>query len=266
MLISGTLRPPPPAGRNRACYRVPGGPNRALRKGLGGHYATRNVSPGPRSPASRRTRPQVPRRRSKRAAGFILGARHRNSKEIKEKVLTHPAPLKTVAMPRARKTPLALEVKEVHVKDVEAEDGEAAGEEPGKPSARRTVVCCNPAQAGKDAASRKAILKKLHEKLERDGPKSLVGNRGFKRYLSAKGGVFEVDHDKIQSEAHFDGLWVLRTNTDFNPREIAARYKALWMVKQGFRTSKGILDTRPIFHKCDETIRGHVFCSFLALV
>ena len=23
---------------------------------------------------------------------------------------------------------------------------------------------------------------------------------------------------------------------------------------------------RPVFHKCDETIRGHVFCSFLALV
>jgi len=26
------------------------------------------------------------------------------------------------------------------------------------------------------------------------------------------------------------------------------------------------LQTRPIYHKCDETIRGHVFCSFLALV
>jgi len=26
------------------------------------------------------------------------------------------------------------------------------------------------------------------------------------------------------------------------------------------------LDTRPIYHKCDETIRGHVFCSFLALL
>ena len=27
-----------------------------------------------------------------------------------------------------------------------------------------------------------------------------------------------------------------------------------------------LLLTRPIFHKLDETIRGHVFCSFLALV
>ena len=38
------------------------------------------------------------------------------------------------------------------------------------------------------------------------------------------------------------------------------------MVENIFRTMKSILDTRPIYHKCDDTIRGHVFCSFLALV
>ena len=27
-----------------------------------------------------------------------------------------------------------------------------------------------------------------------------------------------------------------------------------------------MLETRPIFHQRDDTIRGHVFCSFLALV
>ena len=32
------------------------------------------------------------------------------------------------------------------------------------------------------------------------------------------------------------------------------------------RTAKSQLDTRPIFHQCDDTIRGHVFCSFLALL
>jgi transposase len=26
------------------------------------------------------------------------------------------------------------------------------------------------------------------------------------------------------------------------------------------------MDTRPIYHRCNETIRGHVFCSFLALL
>jgi hypothetical protein len=38
------------------------------------------------------------------------------------------------------------------------------------------------------------------------------------------------------------------------------------MVESIFLSVKSILETRPICHKCDETIRGHVFCSFLALV
>src|SRR6201987_4831173 len=43
-------------------------------------------------------------------------------------------------------------------------------------------------------------------------------------------------------------------------------YKQLGTVEQTFQTAKHTLPTRPIFHKLDETIRGHVFCSFLALV
>ena len=42
--------------------------------------------------------------------------------------------------------------------------------------------------------------------------------------------------------------------------------KALWTVEDIIRTAKSILETRPIYHKCNQTIRGHVFCSFLALL
>jgi transposase len=59
---------------------------------------------------------------------------------------------------------------------------------------------------------------------------------------------------------------VLRTNTDLNPLGAMLCYKHLWTVEQTFRTAKHLLATRPIFHKLDETIRGHVFCSFLALL
>ena len=37
-------------------------------------------------------------------------------------------------------------------------------------------------------------------------------------------------------------------------------------VEDAFRTAKALLATRPIFHKTDAGIRGHVFCTFLALV
>ena len=36
--------------------------------------------------------------------------------------------------------------------------------------------------------------------------------------------------------------------------------------EHALRACESILDTRPIFHKCDEFIRGHEFFSFLALV
>ena len=67
-------------------------------------------------------------------------------------------------------------------------------------------------------------------------------------------------------DARYDGKWVLRTNTDLDSGDVALQYKRLWTVEHWFRSCKSLLQTRPIFHKCDETIRGHVFCSFLALV
>ena len=59
---------------------------------------------------------------------------------------------------------------------------------------------------------------------------------------------------------------MLRTNTDLPPIDAMLCYKQLAMVEHAFRTGKSLLATRPIFHKRDETIRGHVSCSFLALV
>ncbi len=46
----------------------------------------------------------------------------------------------------------------------------------------------------------------------------------------------------------------------------ALKYKELWQVERVFRDVQSMLETRPIFHQRDDTIRGHVFCSFLALV
>jgi hypothetical protein len=59
---------------------------------------------------------------------------------------------------------------------------------------------------------------------------------------------------------------VLRTNTELPAAAVAVQYKKLWQVEHWFRACKSLLETRPIYHRCDETIRGHVFCSFLALV
>jgi transposase len=100
-----------------------------------------------------------------------------------------------------------------------------------------------------------------------DSNKSLVGNKGYRRYLKSAGKEhFAVDEAKLAKEQLFDGMWVLRTNTAFAAADVALKYKQLWMVESIFRSAKSLLETRPIYHKVDDTIRGHVFCSFLALV
>ena len=51
-------------------------------------------------------------------------------------------------------------------------------------------------------------------------------------------------------------------------RWILSTYKRhlLWDIERAFRTTKSLFETRPVYHQLDATIRGHVACSFLALV
>ena len=180
---------------------------------------------------------------------FILGARLRAVKEIREKVLNDPGPYQEVYGPKVRsKDPSPLQVKEVQI------------------GPRRYIVCYNLDQAKKDRADREAIVEALRDQLKR-GDKSLIGNKGYRKFLKAtEGRRFEIDPAKVEGDARFDGIWVLQTDTDLPPVDVALRYKELWMVESVFCSLKSVLETRPIYHKRDDTIRGHVFCSFLALV
>ena len=78
--------------------------------------------------------------------------------------------------------------------------------------------------------------------------------------------AFQIDENKVQRDARFDRNWELRTDTELLAEEVALRYKDLLQVENASLTAKSILETRPIYHKCDDTIRGHVFRSFLNLV
>ena len=179
---------------------------------------------------------------------YILGARMRKVKAIREKVLSRPGSYSQVfEESKSSKDPAPLKVKQVDL------DGQ------------RYIVCLNPRQARKDAKDREAIIAALKDQIKQ-GPKSLVGNKGFRKYLKIAKDSVGIDEAKVKSEARFDGKWVLRTNTDLSASQVALKYKQLWMVERIFRDVKSLLETRPIFHRLDCTIRGHVFCSFLALV
>ena len=127
---------------------------------------------------------------------YILGVRLRQGDAAMEKVLADGGALEEV-FPKAKgsKAPSPLKVKEVKV-----------GE-------RRYVVCFNEDQATKDRHDREAIVAALEGALKQ-GDKSLIGNKGFRRYVAASGEHFSIDMEKVKAEARYDGLWVLATSTD----------------------------------------------------
>ena len=178
---------------------------------------------------------------------YILGVRMRKAKALSD-VTFDTSTFEEVSPPKQRKKdPSPLRVSEKVI------DG------------RRYILCYNEQRARKDTHDREAIVAALADKLN-ENDKNLVGNNGFRKYLkSSKEEHFTIDEKKIAEEARYDGMWVLTSNLQGSPSEIARKYKELWMVEHVFRSMKSILDTRPIYHKCDDTIRGHVFCSFLAL-
>jgi hypothetical protein len=183
-----------------------------------------------------------------RGLEYILGVRERSSKEVYEVVLNDPKPSIPLVIPRPRRPDTELEAKEVRVGD------------------RRYIVCRNLNEAKRDANLREAVLRSLRVALH-DGDKALVGNSAYRRYLKTPDEQhFEIDEKRVAEDARYDGLYVLRTNTSLDPLAAMLRYRELLKVEDIFRTTKSILDTRPIYHQKDASIRGHVFCSFLALV
>lgn len=179
---------------------------------------------------------------------YILGVRMRRVNHVKREVLTRAGRYQEVVPEiKLSKAPAPLKVKEVMHNDT------------------RYIVCLNPRQARKDKADRDMIVESLRDRIK-SGVKTMIGNKGYRKYLQVTKGAIKINDSKVMEEERYDGKWVLTTNLDMPADKIALKYKELWMVEHVFRDVKSILETRPVYHKVDETIRGHVFCSFLALV
>ena len=170
---------------------------------------------------------------------FILGTRMRRQKEVSETVLARAGRYQSVAD--------NLEVKEVVV------------------GGRRYIVCRNPHEQIKDASAREAIVAKLETTLKQHGPKSVIGNKGFARFVSVAKGSVTINRKAVEADARLDGKFVLQTNTDLPADEVALAYKSLWRVERAFRETKSTLEVRPIYHQNDEAIVGHIVACFLAL-
>jgi hypothetical protein len=132
---------------------------------------------------------------------------------------------------------------------------------------QRYVVCYNPQQAARDQRARREMVAKLEGLLAKGATRTLVGNRGYRRFLHIEHDAVAIDDGALAAAERYDGRFVLRTNrNDLSAAEVAQAYKSLWRVERAFRELKSGLDIRPMFHWTESRVLGHVFVCFMALV
>jgi hypothetical protein len=159
---------------------------------------------------------------------YILGARERSVKEIYEKVITDDGVPVPLTIPR-QKGETQLAVKDVTI------------------GGRRYIVCRNEDEAKKDAETRAQLLASLQTALA-SGDMKLVANTGYRRYLNKaqkRTKAFVIDPAKVEADAQFDGLFVLRVRTKLTAHQAVLRYRNLLSVEDTFRAGKALLRTRP---------------------
>jgi hypothetical protein len=85
--------------------------------------------------------------------------------------------------------------------------------------------------------------------------------------IAAQGASFGywLNRRKLREVRRREGRYLLRTNlTESDPAKLWEYYIQLTVVEEAFKTLKGDLSIRPIFHQKQTRIEAHIFIAFLA--
>ncbi len=157
----------------------------------------------------------------------------------------------------------------LHIKEV------FVGEGTGR---RRFIIAYNPQQAKHDCHTREKVLKRIGaelaaiDKLAKDKQTKakyhLLTHKSMGRYLKEqKNGKLRIDKSKVKQDQKLDGKYLLSTSDEsLSAEDVALGYKQLMKVERAFRTLKGTLSLRPVYHTKDDRIRSHVLLCWLALL
>jgi hypothetical protein len=155
----------------------------------------------------------------------------------------------------------------------------------------RLIVCRNPLLAEERGRKRRDLLAATEENLQeiavrvrrttRPLRKEADIGRAVERALShhkvgkhftvtiaANSITWTRNEEAIRCEAELDGFYVIRAklpDQQSTSDELVATYKGLSTVERAFRTLKGVdLKIRPIHHRLEKRVRGHVLLCMLA--
>src|SRR6266478_1321315 len=97
--------------------------------------------------------------------------------------------------------------------------------------------------------------------------RQLCGWRLVTLEMAVQGAPFGywLKRKKLREARRREGRYLLRTNlTESDPAKLWEYYLQLVAVEEAFKTLKGDLSIRPIFHQYERRIEAHIFIAFLA--
>ncbi len=135
---------------------------------------------------------------------------------------------------------------------------------------KRLIVVRSDERASKDFEERERQIEKAM-KMIKNHTVDATTKRGTMKCVkekqeSRKKDEYEINIEKIEEEARYDGYYGIITNTQEQARGIIEEYHSLWEVEESFRTLKGFLKARPIYHWTVRRITGHMVMVFISYV
>ena len=153
----------------------------------------------------------------------------------------------------------------------------------------RLIACRNPALAAERARKREDLLTATEKLLAPIAARADAGKLAGEAEIGRKAGevlnkykmakhftvtitgtglACERKQQQIADEARLDGIYVIRTPlpaAELDAAGTVTAYKNLKHVERDFRTIKADdLDLRPVFHRLEKRVRGHVLVCMLA--
>jgi transposase len=144
----------------------------------------------------------------------------------------------------------------------------------------RYIICHNPERAESDKENlekkKEKVINQINDILDnkKQSKDKIIKrfckvyniNRFYKYGLNEKEDFYyEFDEDSYAYEKLIAGKYVLKTNEhNLGSIDIIKTYKHLSKIEDSFKDMKYFLKVRPVYHQCEDNIRGHIFTTVLA--
>ena len=82
----------------------------------------------------------------------------------------------------------------------------------------------------------------------------------------AEKNIYELDKERIQEEAMYDGFYAVVTNLEDDVTEIININKRRWKIEENFRIMKSEFEARPVYVQRDDRIKAHFLTCYISLL